>query len=98
MRIRLMKSARHHHRPEDTPMAAPTYDLSSVPGAHKKRRSLTSRLPHVGPPRLAGLGGGLGLFVVALGLLAIGIGWNGMAGGGGQVNGVTLLQAQLPWL
>jgi hypothetical protein len=49
-------------------------------------------------PRLAGVGGGLGLLVVALGLVAIGIGWNGMAGGGGQVNGATDLRAQLPWL
>ena len=79
-------------------MAASPYDLSSVPGAHKKRRGLVSRLPKIGVPRVAALGGGLGLLVVALGLLAIGLGWNGMAGGGGQVSGVTLLQAQLPWL
>ena len=79
-------------------MAATPYDLSSVPGAHKKRRGIASRLPRLRVPRVAALGGGLGLLVVALGLLAIGLGWNGMAGGGGQVNGVTLLQAQLPWL
>ena len=79
-------------------MAAQPYDLSSVPGAHKKRRGLVSRLPRINVPRFAALGGGLGLVVVALGLLAIGLGWNGMAGGGGQVGGVTLLQAQLPWL
>jgi hypothetical protein len=75
-----------------------TYDLSNVPGAHKKRRGIVSRLPHFSVPRFAALGGGIGLLVVALGLLAIGLGWNGMAGGGGQVGGVTLLQAQLPWL
>jgi len=74
------------------------YDLTNVPGAHKKRRGLASRLPRLGVPRFAALGGGLGLLIVALGLLAIGLGWNGMAGGGGQVGGVTLLQAQLPWL
>ena len=73
-------------------MAASPYDLSNVPGAHKKRRGLVSRLPKIGMPRVAALGGGLGLLVVALGLLAIGLGWNGMAGGGGQVSGVTLLQ------
>ena len=79
-------------------MATSPYDLTSVPGAHKKRRGLASRLPRINLPRFAALGGGLGLLVVALGLLAIGLGWNGMAGGGGQVGGVTLLQAQLPWL
>ena len=79
-------------------MAATPYDLTNVPGAHKKRRGLASRLPQLRVPRIAALGGGLGLLVVALGLLAIGLGWNGMAGGGGQVSGVTLLQAQLPWL
>src|SRR4051794_36388455 len=96
MRGRSSKSSRHH-RPEGNTMAASSYDLSSVPGAHKRRR-FTPRLPNVRLPRLAGFGGGLGLLVIALGLLAIGIGWNGMAGGGGQVSGVTLLQAQLPWL
>ena len=79
-------------------MAAQPYDLTNVPGAHKKRRGLASRLPRISVPRFAALGGGLGLLVVSLGLLAIGLGWNGMAGGGGQVGGVTLLQAQLPWL
>jgi hypothetical protein len=79
-------------------MATSPYDLSNIPGAHKKRRGLASRLPSIQVPRIAALGGGLGLLVVALGLLAIGLGWNGMAGGGGQVSGVTLLQAQLPWL
>ena len=77
-------------------MSASPYDFSSVTAP--KRRGLLSRLPRVTAPRFAALGGGLGLLVVAIGLLAIGLGWNGMAGGGGQVNGVTLLQAQLPWL
>ena len=36
--------------------------------------------------------------VVALGLIVIGIGWNGAAGAGGEVNHVPLVQAQLPWL
>jgi hypothetical protein len=97
MRIRTTKSSRRSPS-EDTAMAAQPYDLSNIPGAHKKRRGLASRLPRVSLPRFAALGGGLGLLVVALGLLAIGLGWNGMAGGGGQVGGVTLLQAQLPWL
>jgi hypothetical protein len=43
-------------------------------------------------------GGGLGMLVVAAGLLVIGIGWNGAAGGGGEINGVPNLSAQLPWL
>jgi hypothetical protein len=97
MRIRKPKSSRRSQA-EDTTMATTPYDFSGVPGTHKKRRGLASRLPRVRVPRVAALGGGLGLLVVALGLLAIGLGWNGMAGGGGQVNGITLLQAQLPWL
>jgi hypothetical protein len=40
----------------------------------------------------------LGLGVVALGLIIIGIGWNGAAGAGGEVNHVPVVQAQLPWL
>jgi hypothetical protein len=48
--------------------------------------------------RFGTLGGGLGLVVVAAGLIIIGIGWNGAAGSGGQINGQTDLRAQLPWL
>jgi hypothetical protein len=40
----------------------------------------------------------LGLGVVGLGLVIIGIGWNGAAGAGGEVNHVPVVQAQLPWL
>jgi len=36
--------------------------------------------------------------VVTAGLIIIGIGWNGAAGAGGQINGQTDLRAQLPWL
>jgi hypothetical protein len=73
---------------------AASYDLTSLNdlGAKKRRRF---SLPHL---RAAGFGGGLGLLVVAIGLLAIGLGWNGMAGGGGEVNGIPNLNAQLPWL
>jgi len=51
-------------------------------------------------PRLrpGAFGGGLGLLVVAAGLLVIGIGWNGAAGAGGEINGIPTLSAQLPWL
>jgi len=42
--------------------------------------------------------GRLGLIVIGGGLLVIGLGWNGMAGAGGEVNGVPNLNAQLPWL
>src|SRR5437763_5382638 len=54
----------------------------------------------VNVPRLrpGAFGGGLGLVVVAAGLLVIGIGWNGAAGAGGEINGVPTLSAQLPWL
>jgi hypothetical protein len=39
-----------------------------------------------------------GLIVVFVGLVVIGVGWNGAAGPGGEVNHVPLVQAQLPWL
>ena len=68
--------------------------LSSLSGQGKRRR-LGLRMPQL---RTGPLGGGLGVLVIALGLLAIGIGWNGAAGAGGQVNNVTDLRAQLPWL
>jgi Metal binding domain of Ada len=59
----------------------------------KRRFSLRVPALRTGP-----FGGGLGLLVVAVGLLAIGLGWNGAAGSGGQIKGVTDLRAQLPWL
>ena len=40
----------------------------------------------------------MGLLVVAVGLLVIGIGWNGAAGAGGEINGIPTLSAQLSWL
>jgi hypothetical protein len=57
--------------------------------------------------RLSAFGGKLALVVIALGLLAIGIGWNGAAGRGGQVKAttndgrtvyITDSRAQFPWL
>ena len=72
-------------------MAATPYDFSTT--TYKKKRRIP--LPRLGA---AGIGGGFGLAVIAIGLLVIGIGWNGMAGGGGEVNGVPNLNAQLPWL
>ena len=72
-------------------MAATPYDFTSPTHAKKRRFSL----PRLGA---AGFGGGFGLLVIAVGLLVIGLGWNGMAGGGGEVNGVPNLNAQLPWL
>lgn len=68
------------------------YSTSGLPEANKQRRF---NLPNL---RAAGLGGGLALVIVAVGLLVIGLGWNGMAGGGGEVNGIPNLNAQLPWL
>ena len=46
--------------------------------------------------RPGSFGGGFGLLVVAAGLLVIGIGWNGAAGTGGQINGQTDLRADVP--
>lgn len=74
-------------------MAATPYDFTSTTASTKKKRRIP--LPRLGA---AGFGGGFGLLVIAIGLLAIGLGWNGMAGGGGEVNGVPNLNAQLPWL
>lgn len=39
-----------------------------------------------------------GLIVIAVGLIVIGIGWNGAAGSGGEIHHVPVVQAQLPWL
>jgi hypothetical protein len=76
-----------------TVMAATPYDFTTTTYSGKKKRRIP--LPRLGA---AGFGGGFGLVVIAVGLLIIGIGWNGMAGGGGEVNGVPNLNAQLPWL
>ena len=73
-------------------MAATPYDFTTTTYGSKKRRFSLPKL------RAAAFGGGFGLLVIAIGLLVIGLGWNGMAGGGGEVNGVPNLNAQLPWL
>ncbi|HEX4655333.1 MAG TPA: hypothetical protein VH274_06300 [Mycobacteriales bacterium] len=74
-------------------MAATPYDFTTTTYSTKKKRRIP--LPRLGA---AGFGGGFGLLLIAIGLLVIGLGWNGMAGGGGEVNGVPNLNAQLPWL
>jgi hypothetical protein len=74
-------------------MTATPYDFTATGQTEPKRRRIT--LPNL---RAAGYGGGLALLIIGVGLLVIGLGWNGMAGGGGQVNGVPNLNAQLPWL
>ena len=60
----------------------------------RRRRASLPRLAL----RPAAWGGGLGLIIIAAGLVVIGIGWNGAAGAGGQINHVTDIRAQLPWL
>ncbi|MHB8437889.1 MAG: hypothetical protein ACYDD4_01835 [Acidimicrobiales bacterium] len=62
------------------------------PGVAGTRPSFLDRLS---PARF---GARLGLGVVLLGLIVIGVGWDGAAGSGGEVNHVPLVQAQLPWL
>ncbi len=75
---------------------SPTYDES---GAMPRFSGLGGRLN--------AFGGKLALLIILLGLLAIGIGWNGAAGGGSQVavkqaDGTTVhitdTRAQIPWL
>lgn len=75
-------------------MAATPYDVTPTETIASKRE----RRPRTVTIRVGKFGGMLGLAVVAVGLLVIGIGWNGMAGAGGQVNHVSDLRAQLPWL
>ena len=48
--------------------------------------------------RIGPFGGTIGIVVIAIGLLVIGLGWNGAAGSGSYVNGVPDIRAQLPWL
>lgn len=48
--------------------------------------------------RLGRLSRQLGLLVVAVGLVVIGLGWSGAAGGGGEIHHVPVVQAQLPYL
>ena len=48
--------------------------------------------------RIGPFGGTIGVVIVAVGLLVIGLGWNGAAGTGSYVNGVPDIRAQLPWL
>jgi hypothetical protein len=74
-------------------MAATPYEISS--GSEPRERRSRFSLARL---RAAAYGGGFGLLVIAIGLLLIGLGWNGMAGSGGEVNGVPNLNAQLPWL
>jgi hypothetical protein len=70
-----------------SPYTAPPPDIAPPPSP-APRRALNP----------AAWGGGLGLVVVAVGLIVIGIGWNGAAGAGGQINGVSDTRAQMPWL
>src|SRR5579885_2156206 len=64
-------------------MSLPSASSTSSPDAPPRARRRVLRP--------AAWGGGLGLVVV-------GVGWNGAAGAGGQINGVTDTRAQLPWL
>jgi hypothetical protein len=72
--------------------AVPKLQARDAPDVMDRWRALVGRLG------MGGSGSRLGLVVVALGLIVIGIGWNGASGAGGEVNHVPLVQAQLPWL
>jgi hypothetical protein len=67
----------------------------STPEPTPSKSGFRARLASFSP---AAFGGIFALVVVAIGLVAIGIGWNGAAGSGGQINQVSDLRAQLPWL
>lgn len=70
-------------------------DAVSRDATGTNRRGWNHLLARLAPGRF---GGRLGLFIVGIGLLVIGIGWNGAAGSGGEIDHVPVLQAQLPWL
>lgn len=72
--------------------AVPGLPARNAPDVLDRWRALVRRLG------IGGSGSRLGLAVVALGLIIIGIGWNGASGAGGEVNHVPVVQAQLPWL
>jgi hypothetical protein len=76
-------------------MAATPYDVMPTT---EQRSARPARLPRRIHVNLGQFGGKLGLGVIALGLLVIALGWNGMAGSGGQINHVSDLRAQLPFL
>ena len=68
---------------------------SSTPPQEHQRQSGVRRTA----TRVLGQGGSrFGLIVIAVGLVVIGVGWNGAAGSGGEVNHVPVIEAQLPWL
>lgn len=69
--------------------------VSRPDDARSEPRGWNHLLARLAPGRF---GGKLGLFIVAIGLLIIGVGWNGAAGSGGEIDHVPVLQAQLPWL
>ena len=78
-------------------VADPTVETAAIPARSApdvadRGRALVRRLG------IGGSGSRLGLVVIVLGLVVIGIGWNGAAGAGGEVNHVPVVQAQLPWL
>jgi hypothetical protein len=52
-------------------MSASSFDLMSLPGAKTKRRRFALRVPRI---RTGPFGGGVGLLVVVVGLVAIGLG------------------------
>jgi hypothetical protein len=68
------------------------------PGTDQTDRSSLTGLRSAASRTLGRGGSRLGLIVIAVGLVVIGVGWNGAAGSGGEVNHVPVVQAQLPWL
>ena len=79
---------------QNTPVGGPRDPIARSTGQDSDQAGVRATTA-----RVLGRGGSrLGLIVIAVGLVVIGIGWNGAAGSGGEVNHVPVVQAQLPWI
>jgi hypothetical protein len=78
-------------------LEAPSTNSSTTPDVVSDDRHTTTA-----PPTRQGVSpmfaGRLGLVIMGAGLLVVGFGWYGISGSGAQINGVTDVRAQLPYL